>query len=99
MVLVTVSSTVCMYAQTKDAVERRFPHDICMEFVSDDYGETQSYRDLTEDVLAEYGESAENVRTSISTRPQGLHWGISSGWISRLPAWGLVKWSPCAASI
>ena len=61
MVLVTVSSTVCMYAQTKDAVERRFPHDICMEFVSDDYGETQSYRDLTEDVLAEYGETAENV--------------------------------------
>ncbi len=61
MVLVTVSSTVCMYAQTKDAVERRFPHDICMEFVSDDYGETQSYRDLTEEVLAECGESAENV--------------------------------------
>ena len=61
MVLVTVSSTVCMYAQTKDAVERRFPHDICMEFVSDDYGETQSYRDLTEEVLAEYGETAENV--------------------------------------
>ncbi len=45
MVLVTVSSTVCMYAQTKDAVERRFPHDICMEFVSDDYGETKRYRD------------------------------------------------------
>lgn len=61
MVLVTVSSTVCMYAQTKDAVEKRFPHDICMEFVSDDYGETQSYRDLTEEVLAEYGETAENV--------------------------------------
>ena len=80
MVLVTVSSTVCMYAQTKDAVERRFPHDICMEFVSDDYGETKSYRDLTEDVLAEY-------------------WGISSGWTSRLPAWALVRLSPCAASI
>lgn len=61
MVLVTVSSTVCMYAQAEDAVERRFPHDICIEFVSDDYSETQSYRDLTEDVLAEYGETAENV--------------------------------------
>lgn len=62
MVLVTVSSTVCLYAQVEDAVDKRYPNDICMQFISDDYSETEAYRDLTEEVLTEYGENADNIR-------------------------------------
>ncbi|HJC33148.1 MAG TPA: ABC transporter permease [Candidatus Mediterraneibacter faecipullorum] len=61
MVLVTLSSTVCMYAQTEDGIQKRYPHDITMELTSDDYSETEPYKEIVSDVLSEYGEKAENV--------------------------------------
>lgn len=61
MVLVTLSSTVCMYAQIEDGIQKRYPHDITMELTSDDYSETRPYKEIVSDVLSEYGEKAENV--------------------------------------
>lgn len=63
MVLVTLSSTVCLFAQTEDGVQKRYPYDIAMEFGSDDYAETQAYHDAVGEVLAEYGETAQNVES------------------------------------
>ena len=61
MMLVTLSSTVCLYAQTEDGIQKRYPHDITMELRSDDYSETEPYKAVVDEVLAEYGESAENI--------------------------------------
>lgn len=61
MVLVTLSSTVCLYAQTEDGIQKRYPHDITMELTSDDYSETEPYKEIVSEVLSEYGEEAENV--------------------------------------
>lgn len=61
MVLVTVSTTVCLWAQTEDSVSKRYPHDIMMEFTSSDYSETEVYKEIVDRTLAEYGETAENV--------------------------------------
>lgn len=61
MVLVTLSSTVCLYAQSEDSVEKRYPHDISMELTSEDYRETEPYKEIVSEVLDEYGEKAENV--------------------------------------
>lgn len=61
MVLVTLSSTVCLYAQSADSVEKRYPHDISMELTSADYSETEPYKEIVSEVLDEYGEEAENT--------------------------------------
>lgn len=61
MVLVTLSSTVCLYAQSADSVEKRYPHDISMELTSADYSETEPYKEIVSEVLDEYGEEAVNT--------------------------------------
>ena len=61
MVLVTVSSTTCLYAQTEDGVRQRYPHDIMLEFTSSDYSETEVYKELINNVLEEYKETAEDT--------------------------------------
>ena len=61
MVLVTLSSTMCLYAQTEDSVQNRYPHDISMDMTSSDYSETEPYREIVSEVLDEYGEKAENT--------------------------------------
>lgn len=61
MVLVTVSTTVCMYVQTENGVENRYPHDIAMELSSDDRSATEPYISETDSVLEEYGVQKENV--------------------------------------
>lgn len=61
MVLVTLSSTMCLYAQSEDSVQNRYPHDISMDLTSSDYSETEPYREIVAEVLDEYGEKAENV--------------------------------------
>lgn len=61
MVLVTVSSTVCMYAQTEKAVDERYPNDISFTMTSSDRSETAEYIETAESVLKEYGETAENI--------------------------------------
>lgn len=61
MALVTVSSTVCMYAQTEDGLTKRYPSDIMIEFSAADPAETEGYKEAAADVLKEYGLSAENT--------------------------------------
>ena len=61
MALVTVSSTVCMYAQTEDGLARRYPNDIMIEFTAEDPAETEGYREAAAGVLEEYGLNAENT--------------------------------------
>lgn len=79
MVLVTVSSTVCLFAQTGEFVERRYPHDITALFGSnfgtDDYAETQAYRDAVAAVLDEQGVSAEHV--------EDFHYYSTAGYLVR----------------
>lgn len=60
MMLVTVSTTMCLYAQIDDSVKQRYPQDIVMGFDSSDYNETQTYKKLVSEVLAQYGEVPES---------------------------------------
>lgn len=75
MVLVTLSSTVCLYAQTEDGIEKRYPHDITMELTSDDYSETEPYKEIVSEVLSEYGEEMENVETFHLYSAAGFQYG------------------------
>ena len=75
MVLVTLSSTVCLYAQTEDGIQKRYPHDIMMELASDDYTETEPYKEIVSEVLSEYGENAENVEDFHMYSTAGFQYG------------------------
>ena len=75
MVLVTLSSTVCLYAQTEDGIQKRYPHDITMELTSDDYSETEPYKEIVSEVLSEYGEDAENVEDFHLYSAAGFQYG------------------------
>ena len=75
MVLVTLSSTVCLYAQTEDGIQKRYPHDITMELTSDDYSETEPYKEIVSEVLSEYGEEAENVEDFHLYSAAGIQYG------------------------
>ena len=75
MVLVTLSSTVCLYAQTEDGIQKRYPHDITMELTSDDYSETEPYKEIVSEVLSEYGEKAENVEDFHLYSAAGFQYG------------------------
>ena len=66
MVLVTVSSTTCLFAQSEDAVSKRYPHDLLVQIsFADRTGlnneDTEPYISAVEDVLAEHGETADNL--------------------------------------
>ena len=75
MVLVTLSSTVCLYAQTEDGIQKRYPHDIMMDLTSDDYTETEPYKEIVSEVLSEYGEDAENVEDFHLYSAAGFQYG------------------------
>lgn len=75
MVLVTLSSTVCLYAQTEDGIQKRYPHDIMMDLTSDDYTETELYKEIVSEVLSEYGEEAENVEDFHLYSAAGFQYG------------------------
>ena len=75
MVLVTLSSTVCLYAQTEDGIQKRYPHDIMMDLTSDDYTETEPYKEIVSEVLSEYGEEAENVEDFHLYSAAGFQYG------------------------
>ena len=75
MVLVTLSSTVCLYAQTEDGIQKRYPHDITMELTSDDYSETEPYKEIVSEVLSEYGEKAEKVEDFHLYSTAGFQYG------------------------
>ena len=66
MVLVTVSSTTCLFAQSEDAVNKRYPKDVSVQISFADQTalseeDTELYINSVEDILDEYGETAENL--------------------------------------
>ena len=66
MVLVTVSSTTCLFAQSEDAVGKRYPKDVSVQISFADQtalsGEdTEPYISAVEEILDEHGETAENL--------------------------------------
>ncbi len=81
MVLVTVSSTVCLYAQTGEAVEKRYPHDYTismgnsMEGPTIQRSETEPYIRAINEVLSDHGQTAQNVEDYLLYR----NYAIKSG--------------------
>lgn len=66
MMLVTISSTVCLYAQNENAINARYPHDISVRLSAGggmmfDSGAMDSYFGAVDEVLAEYGQTPENA--------------------------------------
>lgn len=67
MVLVTVSSTICLFAQAEDGVNKRYPQDIFIRLGTDEgtalyKGDAEEdYISVVEEVLAEHGEGAEDL--------------------------------------
>ncbi len=65
MMLVTISSTVCLYAQNEEAIVTRYPHDISFQ-VGTSNGKmpaqevTEPYMQAVDEVLAEYGQTAKD---------------------------------------
>ncbi len=80
MVLVTVSSTICLYAQTDQAVEQRYTRDISISMY-DEFTKapgqsiTKPYIDTMNQVLEEYGETAQDVQNYYLYN----NYGIQSG--------------------
>ena len=67
MVLVTVSSTICLFVQAEDGVNKRYPQDIFMRLgtaggTALNEEDTAPYINAVEEILAEYGEAAENLQ-------------------------------------
>ena len=65
MMLVTISSTVCLYAQNENAVQVRYPHNISFQLGAFDGKAptdeaTKPYMQAVDEVLAEYGQTAKN---------------------------------------
>ena len=66
MVLVTVSSTTCLFAQSEDAVSKRYPKDLSVQISFADQTtlseeDTEPYISAVEEILDEHGEAAENL--------------------------------------
>lgn len=66
MVLVTVSSTTCLFAQSEDAVNKRYPKDVSVQISFADQTtlseeDTEPYISAVEEILDEHGEAAENL--------------------------------------
>lgn len=85
MVLVTVSSTTCLFAQSEDAVNKRYPKDVSVQISFADQTalseeDTELYINSVEDILDEYGETAENLEDyrmySLSTYQSGAEFMI-----------------------
>lgn len=67
MVLVTVSSTICLFVQAEDGVNKRYPQDIFMRLgtaggTALNEEDTAPYINAVEEILAEHGEAAENLK-------------------------------------
>lgn len=61
MVLVTLSSTICLYIGEEDVLRLRYPRDIVIDTYSVEETMTSLTRKAAEDVLEEYGEVPENI--------------------------------------
>ena len=67
MMLVTVSSTTCLYTQVDQAVEQRYPRDISISMYDEftkapDKSITEPYIEAMSGVLGEYGMTAQDVQ-------------------------------------
>lgn len=67
MMLVTVSSTTCLYTQVDQAVEQRYPRDISISMYDEfakapDQSATEPYIEAMNGVLGEYGVTAQDVQ-------------------------------------
>ena len=60
MVLVTLSSTVCLYIGMEDSLHQRYPRDIVVETVYEKETNTETVHDNIDTILKEYGEAPEN---------------------------------------
>lgn len=61
MVLVMISSTLCLYAGKEDSMHRRYPRDIIIETYSTDGMYTEPVHDAAQKVLNEHGLSAQDL--------------------------------------
>lgn len=61
MVLVTLSSTICLYVGEEDMLARRYPRDIVVDTYSTDEIPVSLTRSAVKGVLDKYGETPENI--------------------------------------
>ncbi len=61
MVLVMISSTLCLYAGKEDSMHRRYPRDIIIETYSTDGMYTEPVHDAAQKVLDEHGLNAQDL--------------------------------------
>ena len=61
MVLVTLSSTICLYVGEEDMLARRYPRDIVVDTYSTDEIPVSLSRSAVKTVLDKYGETPENI--------------------------------------
>lgn len=61
MVLVMISSTVCLYIGTEDSLRNRYPRNIVVDTYSMDEANTSRMQEVIGNVLEEYGETGTNV--------------------------------------
>ena len=109
MVLVTVSSTTCLFAQSEDAVGKRYPKDVSVQISFADQTalseeDTEPYISAVEEILDEHGETAENLEDfrmySLSVYQFGadflidLNNGEQSGQADQRDAAGLAAETP-----
>lgn len=60
MVLVTLSSTICLYVGEEDVLKSRYPRDILITSYSDEEKEIERIRSITAAALEKYGEVPQN---------------------------------------
>lgn len=61
MVLVTLSTTTCLYAGLENMLSKNYPRDIAVEIYSDDPEHTAVSHSIADSAAAEYGAGQENV--------------------------------------
>lgn len=61
MVLVTLSTTICLYMGEGEILEQRYPRDIVTSVYGLPESETASYRESVEEIAEKHGASPENV--------------------------------------
>ncbi|MDE6728854.1 MAG: ABC transporter permease, partial [Oscillospiraceae bacterium] len=63
MVLVTLSSTISLYAGIPDNVETRYPHDITVTMYDDETLQTDTFISTIDECIAEWGYTPKNTST------------------------------------
>jgi len=61
MVLVTISSTTCLYAGSENMLRNRYPRNIVLDIYTDDEEYTKLIRGIADKVLDEYNEVPQNI--------------------------------------